>query len=88
MHMQLCTPICLQFHTSLISNGNADDIAAAATTGGGFFVECLRHSAKADIHSAKPLPSVILGKERSVNSLSTKTSLPSANPTLGKEKWP
>ena len=48
------------------------------TTGGGFFVECLRHSAKADIHSAKPLPSVTLGKGRSVNSLSAKTALPSA----------
>jgi len=48
------------------------------TTGGGFFAECLRHSAKADIHSAKPLPSVILGKGRSVNSLSAKTSLSSA----------
>ena len=34
----------------------------------------IRHSAKADIHSAKPLPSVTLGKEHSVNSLSTKTS--------------
>ena len=38
------------------------------TTGGGFFAECLRHSAKADIHSANPLPSVTLGKGRSVNS--------------------
>ena len=28
--MQLYTPICLQFHTSLISNSDADDIAAAA----------------------------------------------------------
>ena len=26
------------------------------TTGDGFFAGCLRHSAKADIHSAKPLP--------------------------------
>ena len=25
------------------------------TTGGGFFAECLRHSAKADIHSASAL---------------------------------
>ena len=38
-----------------------------------------------DIHSAKPLPSVTLGKGRSVNSLSAKTSLPSAlYRTLGK----
>ena len=48
------------------------------TTGGGFFAECLRHSAKADIYSAKPLPSVTLDKGRSVNSLLAKTSLPSA----------
>ena len=34
----------------------------STTTGGGFFAECLRHSTKADIHSAKPLPSVTLGK--------------------------
>jgi hypothetical protein len=27
-----------------------------------FFAECLRHSAKAILHSAKPLPSVTLGK--------------------------
>ena len=39
------------------------------TTGFSFFAECLRHSAKADIHSAKPLPSVsytrqmVLGKQ-------------------------
>jgi len=38
--------------------------ASGATTGGGFFVECLGHSAKTDIHSAKPLPSVrALGKQ-------------------------
>ena len=53
-------------------------IVRTGTTGGGFFAECLRHSTKADIHSAKPLPSVTLGKGRSVNSLSAKTSLPSA----------
>jgi len=43
------------------------------TIGFSFFAEC-----QADIHSAKPLPSVTLGKGRSVNSLSAKTSLPSA----------
>jgi hypothetical protein len=32
------------------------------TTGIAFFAECLRHSAKAILHSAKPLPSVTLGK--------------------------
>ena len=49
-----------------------------STTGFIFFAECLRHSVNADIHSAKPFPSVTLGKGRSVNSLSVKTSLPSA----------
>ena len=33
------------------------------TTGFRFFAECLRHSAKAKLHSAKPLPSAALGKE-------------------------
>ena len=47
------------------------------TTGFSFFAKCLTHSAKADIHSTKPLSSVTLGKERSVNNLSAKTSLPS-----------
>jgi hypothetical protein len=32
------------------------------TTGIAFFAECLRHSAKAILHSAKPLPRVTLGK--------------------------
>jgi hypothetical protein len=32
------------------------------TTGIAFFAECLRHSAKAILHSAKALPSVTLGK--------------------------
>ena len=49
-----------------------------STTGFSFFAECLRHSAKADINLAKPLPSVTLGKGRSVNSSLAKTSLPSA----------
>ena len=31
-------------------------------TGFRFFAECLRHSAKAILHSAKPLPSAALGK--------------------------
>ena len=34
-----------------------------ATTGFRFFAECLRHSAKAKLHSAKPLSSAVLGKE-------------------------
>jgi hypothetical protein len=32
------------------------------TTGIAFFAECLRHSAKAILHSTKPLPSVTLDK--------------------------
>jgi hypothetical protein len=34
----------------------------SCTTGIAFFAECLRHSVKAILHSAKPLPSVTLGK--------------------------
>ena len=34
----------------------------AHTTGIVFFIKCLRHSAKAILHSAKSLPSVTLGK--------------------------
>jgi hypothetical protein len=34
-----------------------------STTGIAFFAECLRHSAKAILHSAKALPSVTLGKD-------------------------
>src|SRR5687768_1272994 len=37
-------------------------VARRDTTGITFFVDCLRHSAKAILHSAKPLPSVTLGK--------------------------
>jgi hypothetical protein len=40
------------------------------TTGINRFAECLKHSAKRSIHSAKALPSVTLGKEGSVNSAS------------------
>ena len=35
----------------------------AVTTGFRFFAECLSHSAKANLHSAKPLPSAVFGKE-------------------------
>jgi hypothetical protein len=41
------------------------------------FAECLRHSAKQHKHSAKPLPSVALGKEGTAKKGSAKTSLPS-----------
>jgi len=65
--MRVVSGIRLFFHTSALSLSTA-----------GFFAECLSHSVKANIHSAKPLSSVTLGKERSVNSLSAKASLPSA----------
>jgi hypothetical protein len=56
------------------------------TTGIAFFAECLRHSAKAILHSAKALPSVTLGKEYSAKISSAKGSLPSAFfRTLGKD---
>jgi hypothetical protein len=42
------------------------------------FAECLLHSAKAWIHSAKFLPRVTLGTEHSEKNLSAKPSLPSA----------
>jgi hypothetical protein len=48
-----------------------------ATTGHSSFAECLRHSAKPRKHSAKCLPSVTLGKERSANCTSATASLPS-----------
>ena len=47
------------------------------TTGFRFFAECLRHSAKARLHSAKPLPSAALGKEHTAKNWSAKHSLPS-----------
>jgi hypothetical protein len=61
-------------------------VGATPTTGIAFFAECLRHSAKAILHSAKALPSVKLGKEHSANISSAKGSLPSAFfRTLGKD---
>jgi hypothetical protein len=70
------------------------------TIGHSSFAECRRHSAKAILHSAKALPSVTLGKERSANCTSATASLPSTfcraldkefaecRLTLGKEKSP
>jgi hypothetical protein len=61
---------------------------------------CSKHTAKAILHSAKALPSVTLGKERSVNCTSATASLPSTfcralgkdfaecHLALGKEKSP
>jgi hypothetical protein len=58
----------------------------ASTTGIAFFAECLIHSAKAILHSAKHLPSVTLGKEHSAKISSAKGSLPSVFfRTLGKD---
>ena len=48
------------------------------TTGNRQFAECLRHSAKPEIHSVKALPSAALGKEQSAKNPSAKVSLPSA----------
>jgi hypothetical protein len=45
-----------------------------ATTGIAFFAECLGHSAKTILHSAKALPSVTLGKEHSPNISSAKNT--------------
>ena len=39
------------------------------TTGFRFFAECLRHLAKAKLHSAKPLPSAVLSKEHMAKKL-------------------
>jgi hypothetical protein len=59
------------------------------TTGHSSFAVCLRHSAKAILHSVKTLPSVTLGKERSANYTSAAVSLPSTFcRALGKEKSP
>jgi hypothetical protein len=70
------------------------------TTGISSFAVCLRHTAKANLHSANALPSLTLGKERSVNCTSATTSLPSTicralgkdfaecQMTLSKEKSP
>ena len=59
------------------------------TTGGGLFGECLLHSAKAALHSAKPLPSATLDKEPPSNPLPVKAILPSAKFwALGKDLTP
>jgi hypothetical protein len=65
------------------------DVLCTHTTGISSFVVCLRHTAKAILHSANALPSVTLGKECSVNCTSATTSLPSTIcRALGKEKSP
>jgi hypothetical protein len=73
---------------------------SSITTGISFFAVCLRHTAKAILHSANALPSVTLGKERSANCTSATASLPSTfcralgkdfaecHLALGKEKSP
>jgi hypothetical protein len=47
------------------------------TTGISSFAVCLKHTVKTILHSAKPLPSVTLGKEPSANCTSATVSLPS-----------
>jgi hypothetical protein len=65
---------------------NLSLILLIITTGITFFAECLRHSAKAILHSTNPLPSVTLGKEHLANISSAKGSLPSTFFwTLGKD---
>ncbi|CAN6311632.1 unnamed protein product [Urochloa humidicola] len=51
----------------------------SSTTGNQRFAECPKHSAKAQIHSAKNLPSVALGKHDSAKKDSAKRSLPSVS---------
>jgi len=48
------------------------------TIGDALFAECLGHSAKALLHSAKALPSATLGKEQTAKPHPAKGSLPSA----------
>jgi hypothetical protein len=63
-----------------------DGLLVSFTTGKLRFAECPEHSAKIEKRSAKPLPSVALGKEHPVKNLSAKSSLPSALfRTLGKD---
>jgi hypothetical protein len=82
-------------HTARLRRGKK-----RSTIGHSSFAECLRHSAKHIKHSANTLPSVTLGKERSVNCTSATASLPSTfcralgkdfaecHLVLGKEKSP
>jgi hypothetical protein len=70
------------------------------TTGISSFAVCLRHTAKAILHSSNALPSVTFGKERSANCTSATASLPNTfcraldkyfaecHLALGKEKSP
>jgi hypothetical protein len=72
--------------------GSSDSSLArqrTSTTGISSFAVCLKHTAKAILHSANALPSVTLGKERSTNCTSATASLPSTFcRALGKEKSP
>ena len=63
--------------------------SGTSTTADGLFAECLGHSAKPLLHSAKALPSATLGKEQTAKLHPAKGSLPSAVcRALGKENWP
>ena len=55
-----------------------EDPLGLLTTRNQQFAECLRHSAKPEIHSVKALPSAALGKEQSAKNPSAKVSLSSA----------
>ena len=60
--------------------------SAAATTGILWYAECQKHSAKTNIHSAKCLPTVALGKGYTAKGATANSSLPSAfSSALGKE---
>jgi hypothetical protein len=58
-HGSWCRPTGYKYHASVASSSYHIHLV---TTGIAFFVECLRHSTKAILHSAKPLSSITLGK--------------------------
>ena len=51
--------------------------AEVVTTGNNGFAVCHSHSAKPTKHSAKPLPSVTLGKQHTTSTVPANVSLPS-----------
>ena len=72
-------PISSSHHNQLPELGHEIQVSnvCADTTGLALFAECRIHAAKALLHSAKSLPSVALGKPRSVKKVTAKTPLPS-----------
>ena len=78
---QCAIPATLQgdeAHHSMSPMDSAQIRRDCITTRNNCFAECLRHSAKALLHSPKPLPSAALVKGPSTNFLWKKGSLPSA----------